>query len=256
MKALVIRIDDAKYLIDIDVIDRIMPQESVTKVPDSKPYIDGILDYDNKALKIINFRKLLGLKTLDDFTKEYLLFLKQTHTDWIDALKDSINNGTKFNKIIDPTECDLGKRIESFSNCLTCNKDFKHAINTGIKEDHSLFHQIAITALKQNDKTKAQQIIDEQIIPRHKKILQDLDYIQSNIHLVNTSSQRVIILNHNDSIFGLIVDNIDKIVEFNPDNFVIVKASAKVSKNLNINKSIILNDEILMYVEFKDTFLI
>jgi chemotaxis signal transduction protein len=257
MKALVIRIDDAKYLLDIDKIDRIIPQDEITTIPDSSAYIEGIIDYAGEALKIVSFRKLLGQVTLANATREHLDQIKQSHVEWINSLEDAVNHAEPFTKVKDPTQCALGKVITEYSNCLKCGNEFRDRIDSNIKECHDEFHGYADKVLQEaeRDKEAALKMIDDEVRTRYEKILKEIDYLEEHTELINSSTQRIIISKHNDQFFGLLVDGIDKIVEFDESKFSVVKANAHINPNIIINKSIIINDEIILYLEFQDSFL-
>jgi purine-binding chemotaxis protein CheW len=135
MTSLIINIDNTKYLIEIEKVERIEQRGVITSVPGSKDYIAGIRDYSNSVLSIVDFRLLLGMQLLEQ----------------------------------------------------------------------------------------------------------------------NLSSQRILVINHNDRKFGLLVDDVDEIVDIDESNIV---GEDKEDNNIfSLNKAIELDGQIILMIEFKDDFM-
>ena len=58
------------YAIDIEVVKRILPSRELTDVPDEPSHIEGMFQYEGDVLKVLSFRKLLGLDELESSKKE------------------------------------------------------------------------------------------------------------------------------------------------------------------------------------------
>jgi len=53
-------IDNQRFAIDINNIDRIIRAVAITKLTDAPPFIEGVIDYYGEIIAVINLRKRLG----------------------------------------------------------------------------------------------------------------------------------------------------------------------------------------------------
>ncbi len=59
-----------KYALNIENIQRIIQATELTDIPNSHECIDGMMSHENGVIKILNFRKLIGLEVHEEDTKE------------------------------------------------------------------------------------------------------------------------------------------------------------------------------------------
>ena len=59
-KILSFYIDNQRFAIDINNIDRIIRAVDITKLTDAPPFIEGVIDYYGEIIAVINLRKRLG----------------------------------------------------------------------------------------------------------------------------------------------------------------------------------------------------
>ena len=255
MKALIVKIKNSKYLINIDNIDRIIQDQETRAIPNSEKYIEGVIDYINEALKVANLRMLLGLNSLKDEKLEELEEIKSTHIDWVEAIKKSVVEETKFTRSLNPHKCELGMKIDSLLSCLKCGNEFKNDLETNLKKHHDNFHETLKEIIDEKNKQKALDLIENKLKNIMFKVLSGIDDLKKYISLITSSEERIIIFNQNNKHIGLLVDSIDKIVEFDEKKLTSVKSSDIINKNIAIDKSIIIEKEILLFIEFKESFL-
>ena len=97
---IVFSVANNKYALNIDNVVRIIQATSLTKVPNSHKCIDGIMSYENNVLKVLNFRKLLGIKPhtedddeskkSDEYEQKFIFFVNNniTFAVKVDAIDD------------------------------------------------------------------------------------------------------------------------------------------------------------------------
>lgn len=60
LQVLVFRLEDKQYCIDIAHIDEIVDRHELTKLPDSKPHVEGVMDLRGTTTTIVNPKTVLG----------------------------------------------------------------------------------------------------------------------------------------------------------------------------------------------------
>lgn len=74
--------------------------------------IDEHFVFQDQPLPYISLWNLFGLKSEYAEYEDMQMMLpqrRQDHLDWMDALEDALQNGTKFSKVRNPRECAFGK---------------------------------------------------------------------------------------------------------------------------------------------------
>lgn len=100
MDLIVFSVANNRYALNIDNVVRIIQATSLTEVPNSHKLIDGIISYEGNVLKVLNFRKLLGLnphkedidepKNAYDYEQKFIFFVNNniTFAVKVDAIDD------------------------------------------------------------------------------------------------------------------------------------------------------------------------
>ncbi|MCF6309645.1 MAG: chemotaxis protein CheW [Sulfurimonas sp.] len=97
MDLIVFSIANSQYAINIENVQRIIQAEELTCIPNANELIDGMMSYENSVIKVLNFRKLIGLPPHEDEDKDIedstLKFLFYENTNENFAIKvDSIDD--------------------------------------------------------------------------------------------------------------------------------------------------------------------
>lgn len=96
----IFRIAGNQYAINSDYINGIlMEPEQVTGVPDSEPYVRGIIKNRGQIITLLDVRTIFGQMGLDKDYDEFCLWmdeLKQKHMDWVEALKHCSVKNQRF----------------------------------------------------------------------------------------------------------------------------------------------------------------
>ena len=67
---IVFNVGSSHYAINIENIQRIIQIVELTEVPNAHNLIDGMMSYENSVVKVLNFRKLIGLAAHEDENKD------------------------------------------------------------------------------------------------------------------------------------------------------------------------------------------
>jgi two-component system chemotaxis response regulator CheV len=58
---IVFSVENNRYALNIENVQRIIQSVELTTIPNAHPYIDGMMSYEDNVIKVLNFRKLTGL---------------------------------------------------------------------------------------------------------------------------------------------------------------------------------------------------
>ncbi len=72
-----------RYALNIENIQRIIQAIELTDIPNSNYCIDGMMSYEDSVIKVLNFRKLIGLEPhaedsieLEEYTQKFIIYEK------------------------------------------------------------------------------------------------------------------------------------------------------------------------------------
>lgn len=78
---IVFSVCENRYAINIDNVQRIIQAAELTSIPNTSELIDGMMPYENSVIKVLNFRKLIGLpphedelKSIEDSSLKYIFY--------------------------------------------------------------------------------------------------------------------------------------------------------------------------------------
>lgn len=198
-----------KYALNIENIQRIIQAEELTNIPNSHMLIDGMMSHEEKVIKVLNFRKLIGLESYNEELTKLFAKLKDAHQEWIDDLRQSVDNGTTFTKTIDPHECELGLWLDNFNS----DDDRVSAVLKDLMHNHKNLHVSGGDALVlySEDKALAQEKVKTEIYDTFNHTMGDIDTFVAEIDRVANSLQKFVIYEKGDVSFAIKVDIIEDI---------------------------------------------
>jgi purine-binding chemotaxis protein CheW len=239
---MIIGLGDVSYGIKLTYVSKIGLLPKVTPVPDSKPYISGVIMDRNNSLPLIDTRLLLGLPSLYEGDKELIIMLKQReqdHLKWTNELIASVNENREFKLTTDPHACAFGRWYDNFRTDNLGLADYIRQFDKPHKQIHKL--GIEIRGL-------VEQGLSKQAIQRIEQVrlneLNEMLTLFRNIDGVLHESHRElsVIINTKGNQFAIKADNVDKIIsiedaQIQPNT----DKSSKYIKNIaNIDGKVIL----------------
>ena len=224
---IVFRIGTNRYAINIENIQRIIQAVALTNIPNANEFIDGMMSHEEKVIKVLNFRKLIGMQSYDDELAALFVKLKGAHGACVESLQIAVNTKSEFTKTTNPHMCELGKWIDSF----TSYDDSIAVIFNDLVENHKQLHYKGqdILDLNHTDEKHAKQMLDVDINNIYVKTIGALDIFVKEVETVANSLQKLIIYEQEDKVFAIKVDEIEDIVH--ADESSIKSASEDESNN-------------------------
>lgn len=203
---IIFEINKHLYGLDLDNIQRIIQVPELTTIPDSHPYIDGMMSYESGVIRVLNMRKICGMQSYEEELKNYFSELKQDHIQWVDSLCDSIQEETEFTKTTDPHVCGLGKWLDTF----TSYDDNIVGVFKKLYSEHEKLHKSAIDILetRKTDKEQAFQDCDTKIRGIYRNTVSYMDEFIKHFGSVASSIQKLLIYSNGTRRMGLKVDAI------------------------------------------------
>ncbi len=115
MDLIVFSVANNKYALNIENVQRIIQAVELTSIPNAHEFVDGMMPYEDSVVKVLNFRKMIGLpphedesKNIEDSSLKFLFYesnneifaIKVDCIDDISHVKESdIMNGDEDNSI-------------------------------------------------------------------------------------------------------------------------------------------------------------
>ncbi|MDQ7043531.1 MAG: chemotaxis protein CheW, partial [Sulfurimonas sp.] len=197
-------------------VQRIIESMPLTNIPNSHEYIDGMMSYEEKVIKVLSFRKLIQVQTYKDELITLFESLKKGHAEWVESLKLSVQTGAPFTKTLDPHACGLGKWIDSF----TAYDDHVIEILNELIEYHKQLHVTGgyVLELYLKDKEEALRMFNIDINAIYEHTMGALVTFTKELDLVANSLQKLIIYDNNGSLFAIKVDIIEDIAHIEEES--------------------------------------
>lgn len=107
MKILVFDLNGEQYAMDILDVERILAYTNPTDVPDSPDFVDGVINYDNGVIPILNLNKKFKFKNKSISKKNKIIVIKRKENQYgiiVDNVSEVIGvEDDSFEKLPDIT---------------------------------------------------------------------------------------------------------------------------------------------------------
>ena len=206
---IVFKVEENSFALNIDNVKRIIQARELTIVPNSSPLIDGIMSYEKNVIKVLNFRKLVGLSSYEEELFKFFEHIKVDLQEWVEMLKNSIENGTDFTKSTNPNSCEFGKWLNSFNSYSEQLEEIVEHLRQNHKELHELGRHLL--KLQEKDPKQAQNIFHENVFQVYKNMLGYFKKLMAQIDSIANGLQKLIIYETDEKVFAIKVDKIEDI---------------------------------------------
>ncbi len=207
---IVFSVGDNRYALKIENIQRIIQSVTLTDIPNAHKLIDGMMSHENNVIKVLNFRKLIGLPTYEEELITLFEKLKKGHKNWVDELHNAIYNGTPFTKTTNPRKCELGMWLDGFKSV----DELITGILNNLVSNHKQLHLLGAEALEvyNTDVDKAKEILEKEVSVKYHHTMSAIDTFIVKLESVANSLQKLILYEKDEKCFAIKVDAIEDIV--------------------------------------------
>ena len=94
---IIFTIGDNYYALSVASIQRIIQVPSVTAIPNAHPMVEGMMSYENRVIKVVNFRAMMGMESFEESatSKSQKLLIYQTQSAFFGIKVDQIEDISK-----------------------------------------------------------------------------------------------------------------------------------------------------------------
>lgn len=249
MKSFVVfSILEQSFGVDIESVKRILPAQPLTKIPEEGEHIEGMFQYEEKVIKVVSFRRVIGLNSYTQQLEAMFPMHKNQHKEWIDTLVCSVEENIPFSKTTDPHTCQLGQWIDSFH---PENEEIVRLMKE-LSFHHQRLHHCAIDilAVREESKEQAQTLIKEDVRDIYTQTLSYLDKIQEKSEEIAVDLQRCLILRDKDEqLFGVNIDLVEDIVHIEEDLLHKVSKHQSMGEFMNVDAILEHNGKLVTIVK-------
>lgn len=192
----------------------IQEMPAIESVPQAPKGIRGIFVFHEDIAPVLDLRSALCEDSLESEAQGFAKMLearKQDHLNWMDKLKESVNNNTKFTLATDPHKCAFGKWYDSY-------KPTNGAVRvhlSKIEEPHRALHETAIRveecAAQGSDCCNVHEILEQAEQKYVKKVLEILE--EAKDVLKDSFREMALVLSLEGKLCALSVDEVLSIDE-------------------------------------------
>ncbi|MCV6608881.1 MAG: chemotaxis protein CheW [Campylobacterales bacterium] len=250
MELLISAIKNEKFAFYLDNIQEVMEKTDVEDVANAPEFMEGMFNYRNSVIPVFSLRKITEQPSFLDEQLKILEDGRQDIHQWVDSLRDTLENGKEFSKELDPHKCGFGKWIDYNLGCMKCNNHgFVDIVKNKVYNPHYELHSLAKKALGEKNRT-----LMERISQLKEEVLKGIEILIDNIQLLTNAYQKVIIYSLNGKNFGVTVDHIDRIVDLDKDS---IKAPDIITESDVVSAKNIIEYEgkVILVLEFNEKIL-
>jgi chemotaxis signal transduction protein len=230
---IVFNVSNNYYALNIENIQRIVQSIELTDIPNIHSNIDGMMSYEDSVIKILNFRKLIGIKGYDEELKIMFENLKVVHKTWIDELSNSIEHNSNFTKTTDPHQCDLGIWLDSFNSYDDEVSKILKELDTAHRDLHTKGSDVI--TLSKVDREKALKMLKSDIYDTYNITISKIDLFIAKLDVVANSLQKLLIYEKKSKLFAIKVDSIKDIVHINESDIINGEGDTQDDENLELD---------------------
>ncbi|WP_419812040.1 CZB domain-containing protein [Bacterioplanoides sp.] len=177
-----------------------------------------MVEFDGKACVVLSLADLLGQDSAQTEVQalvELLHAREQDHVNWLDALEESLTQGSEFTKARDPNECAFGRWYKHFHTDNEALAQLLEKFDIPHQRIHALAHEL-LTMRDAGETDAALAILTE-----HKRTtLTRLQALFSDARNMVSSSVRptvIMIQDDKSQVIGLKVDDIGEVFSCSPE---------------------------------------
>lgn len=217
----ILRIKDSFFSVPCDCVQSIAALTDIKSVPTLPKYVRGMMNYRGQVIHLIDMRVRLKMRSLNTEVNEFIELMnarEQDHIDWLDTLQHCVNENKDFTLTTDPCKCQFGKWYCEF---LPTVEDIAlKALLESFEKPHNSIHRVAIQVkhlLDEGKKMEALRLIEKKKNRELHKMIEIFNEVKRAYK--NHNREIIVVLEHENFQFALIVDEVTKITNLSWDNW-------------------------------------
>lgn len=203
---IVFRVAESFYALDVASVERIIHPLPVTQIPYAHPYVEGMVSYEKKVTKVVNFRKMTGLRSYEEELRRLFEGAKQGYDEWMRALERVLEGADALEISADPRVAAFGAWLEGFgshdSETLGLLKRLRPLHGRLLEKGKEILWTL------QSDPSAASALFDESfriLLPQARKLVEEL---VKRTDTIADQLQKMVIYRSKEELFAIKVDTI------------------------------------------------
>ena len=94
-KLVIFRLGDDLFAADVQAVERVLRYATPTAIPDTPDYIEGVMDYLNRVVPVVNLRRRLEMSVTEP-GKDTRTLVANVSGEWIGLVVDSVVEVSPF----------------------------------------------------------------------------------------------------------------------------------------------------------------
>lgn len=222
LRAFTFWVNDTLYAIDIAKVLTISQELAhIQNLPARGKGLLGMVEFQEYAIPVIDFAEMLNLESGNVRGKNLIKSLEHRendHHEWLNALEDSLINGSPFLKAKDPHECAFGKWYDNFNS----RDDTLMEIMEDFDEPHKQIHGLADKLLNMYVAGESEKALDILRLEREITMKRlSRHFAQAREHIKESSRSVLLYITEDGRIptAALQIDDIHDVIDFKPTQF-------------------------------------
>ena len=222
LRAFTFWVSDTLYAIDISKVLTISQEMgSIQSLPAKAKGLVGMVEFQGNAVPVLDFANMLGFASGIENSNSLIQLLadkEKDHIDWVEALEDSLVNGTPFIKAKDPHKCAFGQWYDHFKS----RDETLMEVLAEFNKPHQQIHALAdkLLDMKQyNQGEKALKLLHYERNITLKRLIKRFE--QARTHLKESTRQVLLYVTEDGSTptIALRIDDINDVIDFKAEQF-------------------------------------
>jgi chemotaxis signal transduction protein len=235
------------YALNVANVERIVQMPSVTSIPNAHPFIDGMMSYEKRITKVINFRKMTAMDAHEEEIAALFKRVASDHQTWVETFMAAMENNTGFALTIDPHACRLGKWLDGYS---THDQDVLAVLKV-LRPAHASLHDRGrdILALRESNPAEALEQARREIISIFSTTLGEIAKMGEMSESISGHMQKLLIYQAGESFFAIKVDGIDDMARIEPSMIKSVDTTNSVGMFLELSGVVEMGERLVNVVK-------
>ncbi|MCX6538218.1 MAG: chemotaxis protein CheW [Acidobacteria bacterium] len=212
-----IRLDASVLGIESSSVREMLLLPRTTAIPKASPEIRGVITLRNRAIPVVDLRRLLGMPSLgEDAAKLNALLVQhaEDHRRWLAELEASVKENREFKLTLDPHQCAFGRWYDAFKPTSVVLESHLKRFDHPHKEIHALGHTVG-GMVKAGRFDEAHALIDQAHRGTLATLMQLFD--ETPKILAEMNREMVIVLRDDHCVVSVTADAVESVEAIRPD---------------------------------------
>ena len=244
---IVFTVGDNFYALNVANVERIIQMPSVTAIPNAHRYVDGMMSYEKRITKVVNFRKMTAMDAHEKEIADLFVRVAHEHQVWVDTFMAAMENNIGFALTTDPHACRLGKWLDTYS---THDADVLAVLKV-LRPTHAKLHDRGadILALRETNPALALETARREIVSIFSTTLGEIAKMGDMSQSISGHMQKLLIYQSGAEFFAIKVDGIDDMARIEPSMVKSVDSSNTAEEFLQLSGVVEMGDKLVNVIK-------